>query len=96
MFITTECAAELSVCMVVLVCGCPIYVSVIICGTASQALMNIALIYALAADVITALIIREKFNTASLFAGMAASFDKKNVLLLCFLSLKCLRYEALL
>ena len=60
--------------------GWPISTSVVCCGTASFALMNIATIPASTADVITALMICAMFNTAPLFAGMVASFDRKNSL----------------
>ena len=80
LLVTTKCAVELSVCMGVLGCGWPIFTSVICCGTASRALMNIAPISASVADVITILIICAMFNTAPFFAGTVASFDKKNAL----------------
>ena len=80
LFVTTTCAAELLVCIDVLGCGCPIYDSVILCGTASLALMYIAQISASAADVMTAFMIREIFKTAPLLAGISALLDKKNVL----------------
>ena len=76
-FVTTACAAELSVCVGVLGFGCPISDSVIICGTASLALIYIALISASDADVMTALMIWAILKTASLLAGIAALLDIK-------------------
>ena len=77
LFVTTACAAELSVCIGVLGCGCPISDSVILCGTAYLALMYIAPILSSAADVMTAFMIWVIFKTAPLLAGIAALLDKK-------------------
>ena len=70
LFVTTECAAELLVCIVVLGCGHPILMSAIICGMDLQALIYIAPIYASNDDVSTALIIWTMFNTTLLFIGV--------------------------
>ena len=77
LFVTTVRAGELSVCIGVLGCGCPISDSVIICGTASLVLVYIAPISASAADFTTALMIWVIFKTASLLAGIAPLLDKK-------------------
>ena len=77
LFVTTECAAELSVCIGVLGCRCPISDSVILCGTASLALIYIAPIYASAAYIMTALMIWDMFKTAPLLASIAALLDMK-------------------
>ena len=76
-FVTTACAAKLSVCIGVLGCGCPIYDRVILCGTDSLALMYIAPISASATDVMTAFMIWEIFKTAPFLAGISALLDKK-------------------
>ena len=80
LFVTTTCAAQLSVCISVLGCGCPIYDSVILCGTASRVLMYIAPISYSAADVMTAFMIWAMLKTATLLAGISALLDKKNFL----------------
>ena len=77
MFVRTECAAELSVFIIVPGCGCPIYMSAIIYGTTSQEFAYIAPISDSAADVITTLIIWEMFNTALLFLWVSSLSDKK-------------------
>ena len=76
-FVTTECAAELSVCIGVLGCGCPISDRNILCGTASLVLMYIAPISASAADVMTDFMIWLMFKLAPLLAGISALLDKK-------------------
>ena len=86
-FVTTACAAKFSVYIGVLGCGCPISDSVILCGTASLALIYIALISASDADVMTALMIWDILKTASLLAGIAALLDMKNSLRPCSLLL---------
>ena len=77
LFVTTACAAKLSVCISVLSCGCPISDSVVLCGTVSLALIYIAPVSASVADVITVLMIWAMFKTAPLLAGIAALLDMK-------------------
>ena len=79
LFVTTACAAKLLVCIGVFGCGCPISDSVIICGTASLALMYIAPISDSTADVMTAFMIWVIFNMAPLLSGMEISMDKKTI-----------------
>ena len=79
------CAVELSVCMDVLGCGCPNSTSGVRMGTANFALMNSAPNYASAAELITALVICEKFRRAPLFYGMSSSLDMKKCPALGFL-----------
>ena len=77
LFVTTACAAELPVYIGVVGCGWPISDSVILCGTASLALIYVAPISASAADNMTALMIWATFKTAPLLAGIAALLDMK-------------------
>ena len=77
LFVTKVCAAELSVCIGVLSCRCPISNIVILCGTDYLALMYIAPIAASAADVMTAFMIWAIFKTAPLLAGISALLDTK-------------------
>ena len=62
---------ELSVCIGVFDCGCPISSSVFFSGTASFQFMNSVPSSASAADDITDFIIFETFITAPLFAGIS-------------------------
>ena len=94
LFITNERAAKLSVCIGVLGCGYPIFMSAIICGMDSRELIYIAPIYASAANVITTLIIWEMFNTAPFFLGILSLSDKNKCLPSRILALDFLRYNA--
>ena len=93
-FVTTEFAAKLLVCIGVLDCGYPSYTSAIICGTSSQELTYIASIYDSAANVITTLIIWAVFNTAPLFLGVSSFSDKKKCPPARLLALGSMRYYA--
>ena len=79
LFVTTAYAAELSLCVGVLGCGCPISDSVILCGTASLVLVYIAPISASATYVMTAFMIWAIFIMAPLLAGIAALLNKKKI-----------------
>ena len=94
LLVTTEWAAELSVCIGVLGWGWPISSNVFLVGTASRALMNIALISASAVDVITALMICAMLSTAPLFGGKLALLDMKKWPPARLLALASLKYEA--
>ena len=69
--------AELSVCIGVLVCGCPISSNVFRAGTVSLALIYIDPISASAADDITDLMIWAMLSTAPLFIGSSVLFERK-------------------
>ena len=69
---TTPTAVLLSICIGVLGCLCPSSYSVILAGTASRALINIAFNSASAADDITALMIWAVLSTAPLLGGSTA------------------------
>ena len=77
LFSTTDCISELLFCIVILGFVCPIYMSDIICGTASLTFPYTALIYDYAADFVTTFIIWEIFNTAPLFLGVSSLSNKK-------------------
>ena len=83
----TPFAVELSVCIDVGGCRCPISVSMFLRWTASFALMKIPPSSASAAEDKTALIICDMLRMAPLFGGMSALVDKKNVLLLYYVPL---------
>jgi hypothetical protein len=70
LLVSSAWAVELSVCMGVQVCGCPISLRVHCMETAVLVLMNSALSVASAADDITALIIYDMLSTAPLLMGM--------------------------
>ena len=73
----TPVAVELSVCISVGGCGCPIYVSMFLRWTASFVLMKIPLSSASSADDLTDFMICALLRMAPLFGGMSALVDKK-------------------
>ena len=94
LFVTTECAAELSVCMGVLGCGCPNSSRVFLAGTASLAFMYIAPISASHAEDITARMICHNVSTGPLFGGICQSLDMKKCPPALLQALGSLKYDA--
>ena len=83
----TPFAVELSVCIGVGGCRCPISVSMFLRWTASFAFLKSPLSSASAAEDMMAFMIFAMLRMAPLFGGMSALVDKKNVLLLYYVPL---------
>ena len=75
--LTILSAIALSVCSGVCGCLCPISSRMILMYTASRAMMYMPASSASVADVMTCLMICAMLRTAPLFAGIAASLERK-------------------